>query len=102
MGTVRSGRTRDAVSQEYTEGQVESVLNQCGVQISTDTYTDFLTFCPFHGNKYTPSMTVSKTSGRWMCWNGACGESGDLKMLIRSTLKLNEFQIARLIAKAGA
>lgn len=36
-----------------------------------------------------------------MCWNASCGESGDLKLLVKAMLKLNEFQIARLIHKAG-
>lgn len=101
MGDNRSGRTWDIVSDDYTEGQVETILNECGIKIDTDTMTDFLVYCPFHGNKHTPSMTISKTNGRWMCWNASCGESGDLKLLVKAMLKLNEFQIARLIHKAG-
>ena len=101
MSIYGGGQQRTLVSEDFTEGQVEYLLNECGVQVSTDTNTDFLVFCPFHGNKHTPSMTVSKTSGRWMCWNGACGESGNMQRLIKATLKFNEFQIARLIHKAG-
>ena len=58
-------------------------------------------FCPFHGNKYTPSMTVSKTNGKFICHNGACHEMGTMEELILATRRLNPFQIRRLIQKAS-
>ena len=62
---------------------------------------DFVVFCPFHGNKYTPSMTVSKTNGKFICHNGACNEMGSMEELILATKRLNPFQIRRLILKAA-
>jgi DNA primase len=102
METIRDGRERTLLSSiEYTEEQVEAILNACGIDISTDTQKDFVVFCPFHGNRYSPSMTVSKTNGKFICHNGACSEMGSMEELIHGTLKLNPFQTRRLINKSA-
>lgn len=84
----------------YTEQQVENVLNQIGVEIVSETMTNFLVLCPVHGNTDTPALSVSKTEGVFMCWNSSCGISGKLEDLVRKVTKKDEFQIARLIIKA--
>lgn len=85
----------------YTEKQVGAILRACGVDVDGETFNDFTVFCPYHGNRYTAAMSVSKTNGKFICFNASCGAAGDIKDLIRSTLKLNEFQTARLISKAA-
>ena len=55
--------------------------------------------CPFHGNKNTPSFSVSKLSGQFLCFNASCGEAGALNELVKSTCRVNEFQAARIINK---
>lgn len=45
-------------------------------------------------------MSVSKTNGKFICFNASCGATGTLTDLVKSVLKTNEFQTARLIAKA--
>jgi len=68
-----------------------------------DTMNDFQCLCPFHGNTNTPSFSVSKTSGKYLCFNAACGEFGSLIELVKSQKPgTNDFQAARLIAKAKA
>lgn len=102
MEDTRNGRERTLLSSiDYTEEQVEAILIACGVDISTDTKKDFVVFCPFHGNRYSPSMTVSKTNGKFICHNGACSEMGSMEELIHKTLKLNPFQTRRLINKSA-
>jgi DNA primase len=102
MEDVRDGWQRTLLSSsDYTEEQVEAILNSCGVQIETDTNKDFLVYCPFHGNKYSPSMTVSKTNGKFICHNGACSKMGSMEELIHGTLKLNPFQTKRLISNSA-
>lgn len=86
----------------YTEQQVETVLNQIGVEIVSETMTNFLALCPVHGNTNTPALSIEKTEGVFMCWNSSCGISGKLEDLVRLTTKKDEFQIARLILKAKA
>lgn len=60
---------------------------------------DFLCFCPIHGNKATPSFSVSKTSGTYICFNAACNETGNLVDLVKQVGNKDEFQARRLIIK---
>src|SRR6478752_1371974 len=95
-----SGRSREILPDLYTDRQVESVLNSCVISIEGETFNDFTCLCPFHGNRHTPSMSVSKTNGKFICFNASCGATGTLMELVKATLKTNEFQTARLISKA--
>jgi DNA primase len=61
---------------------------------------DFICLCPFHGNTNTPSFSVSKTTGQYLCFNPACGEFGGLIDLIKRTMHKNDFEAARIINKA--
>lgn len=90
---------RDFVSEIYTPEQVEATLNACGVEIAGETGNDFLCFCPYHGNRFTPSFSVSRTSGAFICFNHACGVTGTLVDLIKSTTKSNDFEALRLLAQ---
>lgn len=93
------GRHGDFVSEVYTPEQVEATLNACGIEVAGETGNDFLCFCPYHGNRFTPSFSVSKTNGAFICFNHACGEAGTLIDLIRSTTRCNMFEAMRLLAQ---
>ena len=97
----RGNRRRhgDIVSEIYTPEQVEATLNACGVEIVGETGNDFLCFCPYHGNRFTPSFSVSRTSGAFLCFNHACGEAGTLVDLIKATTQSNHFEALRLLAQ---
>lgn len=88
-------------SEVYYDAQIESILNQCQVEIVSETGTHFLCLCPFHNNTYSPAFAIDKAKGLWTCFNASCGRSGKLEDLIRPLLKKNVFQTARVIAKAG-
>lgn len=90
---------RQSVAEAYSPAQVESVLTACGVEIVGETTNDFLCFCPYHGNKYTPSFSVSRNSGTFICFNHACGETGTLVDLVKATSKRNDFEALRFIIK---
>lgn len=83
----------------YSETQVKAVLHECGIEVENEDGNNFYHFCPFHGNRDTPSFTVSKTKGLYHCYNPACGRSGPLLDLVRSQCGLNHFAAARLISK---
>lgn len=95
------GRTRDVAS--YSEEQVESVIRQCGVDVDSQTENDFLCFCPIHGgSRDTPSFSISKTKGSFICFNPSCGEMGTLIELVKKVSDRNEFEARRLILKAAS
>lgn len=88
------------LSQQYTPEQVEAVLLNCGVDVDYDTAHDFVCYCPFHGNTHSPSFSVSRTSGSYICFNGSCNETGNLVELVKKVTKKGEFEARRLIAQA--
>jgi DNA primase len=45
-------------------------------------------------------MSVSKTNGKFICFNASCGTTGSIQDLVKAMLKTNEFQTARIIANA--
>lgn len=84
----------------YSPDQVEYVLNEIGLEVESETESAFLCFCPYHGNKYTPSFAVSSTEGMFICFNQSCAETGSLKDLIKYMTKRDEYRALRLIAQA--
>ena len=66
----------------YAPEHIENILNLIGVDISQETSTNFLCFCPFHDNTHTPSFSVDKATGRYICFNHACDNHGGLRKLV--------------------
>jgi len=87
-------------STQYTERQVKKVLKAISISIVGETGNDFLCLCPIHGNKNTPSLSVSKETGLFLCFNPSCGASGSLQELVKTITKRNEFESLRLISKS--
>lgn len=91
----------------YTPNQIEATIRALGIDAESETHNDFLCFCPFHGNKFTPSFSVSRTSGAYICFNHSCNVSGTLvdlvkKIPMRDGTFRNEFAARRLIIKKGS
>ncbi|QIN94612.1 DNA primase [Streptomyces phage Muntaha] len=99
-GRGNFGGTRS--KETYTENQVEATLGACGVEVEGETTNDFLCFCPFHGNRHSPSFSVSKTNGAYICFNHSCGATGTLIELVKRTSQRNEFEARRLILKKAS
>lgn len=84
----------------YTPDQVESTLRAVGVRVESETNTDFISFCPFHNNSYTPSFATSKDTGLSFCFNPSCNANPTLVDLVRQIGKMTHFQALRLIQKS--
>lgn len=91
---------REGDSALYSPEQVESILTGIGVEVAGETTNDFLCYCPFHGNRFTPSFSVSRTHGSYICFNAACNVNGNLLDLVKQIGKKDEFQARRFIIKA--
>jgi DNA primase len=89
------------IDTKYTEGQVRAVLTNIGVEIKTETGTDFLCACPFHDNRHSPAFTISKEKGLWLCFNGSCDGSrgGNLEQLVMRVTGREDMEAKRFIAK---
>lgn len=86
-------------SPKYSPEQVEAVLRETGVEIDGETHHDFVCYCPYHGNRHSPAFGVSRTSGKFICYNHACNKMGTLVELVKFTSGRNEFEARRLIIK---
>jgi DNA primase len=67
-----------------------------------ETNNDFLCYCPFHSNRHTPSFSVSREKGAYICFNPSCGEAGTIIELVKKTLNKNEYESIRYIASKEA
>lgn len=81
----------------YSEDQVKSVVNACGVTIGSDLETHLLVYCPFHYNVNTPACEVDKEKGLFFCFS--CQESGSLTDFVMKSTGRNYFEASRLINK---
>jgi len=95
---IRGYNSKQIDTKEYAPSHIKSVLKEIGLNIVGETGNDFLCYCPFHSNRHTSSFSVSQTSGAFICFNPACGETGTLIDLIKRTMHKNDFQSLRLIA----
>lgn len=87
------------VLEVYTPRQIRGVLHALGIEIESETFQDYLCYCPFHGNRNTPAFSVSRTSGKYICFSPSCGMAGNLVKLVRTITKRNEFEALRFIGK---
>ena len=79
---------------------MRAIVKQLGLNIVSETSHDFLCLCPFHGNRHTPSFSVSHQKGLYLCFNPSCGVSGTIVELVKNMSKRNEFEALRFIMSA--
>ncbi len=89
------GRISDG--QIVAPAQVKAVVNSLGLRIPQQTVHDYIAYCVFHRNDNTPSLSISKKDGRFICFNPACGATGDLLRLVKVTQQLNDFEALRFM-----
>ena len=87
-----SGRDQNNI---YTEDQVQRVLSGSGITVESEVTSDYLIFCPFHGNMRTPAGEVDKQTGIFFCFS--CHKACDLVELIMHTSGRSYFEAARYI-----
>lgn len=85
------------MDEAYTPGQVEAVLNDIGIDVKGETDTNLLALCPFHRNTDSPSFSVAKDTGLYLCFSPVCDERGTLHKLVASLTRENPFVVQRII-----
>lgn len=89
-------------STQYSPNQVKAVIKSLGLEVVGETSNDFLCYCPFHSNRHTPSFSISREKGAYICFNPSCGEAGTIVELVKKTLSKNEYEAIRYIAAKEA
>ncbi len=85
------------MDEQYTPGQVEAVLEDIGVDVKGETDTNILCLCPFHKNTDSPSFSVAKDTGLYLCFSPICDERGTLEKLVAVMTRSNPFETKRII-----
>ena len=67
----------------YSPSHMRAIVRQLGLQVVAETSNDFLCLCPFHGNRHTPSFSVSHQKGLYLCFNPSCNASGTIVELVK-------------------
>jgi DNA primase len=99
---IRGLDSRKVSTTYYTPAHIKSVIKSIGLDIIGETSNDFLCFCPFHSNRHTPSFSVSREKGAYICFNPSCGEAGTLTELVKRILNKNEYEAIRYISSKEA
>ena len=82
----------------YSKADLRSILRSCGIEIVSETGTDFLCLCPFHRNTDSPAFAVSYSKGLYVCYNQNCNSSGTVLELVKKLTKRNDFEALRFIS----
>lgn len=98
---IRGNAPRQGGFEKYTRGQIRAVIQAIGISVVGETHSNFLAYCPFHGNRDTPSFTVSGSSGLFLCFNPGCDENGNLIHLVKRLTQRNDFEAMRFIKGKG-
>ena len=88
----RNRRNKGSV---YTAEQIKRILSGSGVSIESEVDTDYIIFCPFHGNHRTPAGEIDKTSGMFFCFS--CHHVCDLIEFVIHMTGRTYFEAARFI-----
>ena len=88
-------RNRRTTGDLYTDEQVKRVLVGSGLNVESDLESDYIVFCPFHGNHRTPAGEVNKFTGLFFCFS--CHKACDLTELVMHTSGRTYFEAARFI-----
>lgn len=90
---------RWASKTRMNEGQVERVLYELGLSVSSEHDTHYMVYCPFHFNNTSPAATVAKETGYFWCFNGACAQRMKMIDLVRKLTRCDEMHAMRFVEK---
>jgi DNA primase len=95
---VRGHNTGQASATKYAPDHIKSVVKSIGVHIAGETNSEISFYCPFHNNTHSPSCSINKETGAWICFNPSCGESGLIIDMVKKVLNKNDFEAIRFVS----
>ena len=88
----RNRRNKGSV---YSKDQIKRILAGSGITVESEVDTDYIIFCPFHGNHRTPAGEIDKRSGFFFCFS--CHHVCDLVEFVMHTSGRTYFESVRFI-----
>lgn len=93
MHIRNSGKSSTVLSPQQTK----RILAGVGVDITGEVDTDYIIFCPFHGNYRTPAGEIDKNTGTFYCFS--CHKVADVYEFVMTVSGKTYFEAARYIKK---
>ncbi len=78
-----------------TPEQVKRILVGIGIDIEGEVDSDYIIFCPYHGNHRTPAGEVDKYAGTFYCFS--CHQVADIHEFVMFVSKRTYFESARYV-----
>lgn len=94
---IRGNNTGQINSTQYAPNHIKAIVKEIGLKIISESNNNLVVYCPFHNNTHSPSFYISEENGAWLCFNPACGETGNITQLVKKITGKNDFQAIRLI-----
>lgn len=88
-------RNKQKSSTNFSPEQTKRILIGIGIDIEGEVDTDYIIFCPYHGNHRTPAGEVDKYTGFFYCFS--CHQVADPYEFIMHVSKRSYFESARYI-----
>lgn len=88
-------RNKQKSNHILTPEQTKRILVGVGIDIEAEVDTDYIIFCPFHGNHRTPAGEIDKYKGTFFCFS--CHKVADLEEFVMFVSKRTYFEAARYI-----
>lgn len=89
---LRSKRNKHS---SYSADQVKRILAGSGIDIQSEVDTDYIIFCPYHGNHRTPAGEIDKITGTFFCFS--CRHVTDLIEFVMQQTSRTYFEASRFI-----
>lgn len=93
-------RDRRPKGDSYTPEQIKRVLVGSGIDIESEVDSDYIIFCPYHGNYRTPAGEVDKITGKFFCFS--CHYVSDIVELVMKHSNRTYFEAVRFIKSKGS
>jgi DNA primase len=93
MHSRNSGKSSTVLSPQQTK----RILDGIGVSVEGEVDTDYIIFCPFHGNYRTPAGEIDKNTGTFYCFS--CHKVADVYEFVMTISNKTYFEAARYIKK---
>lgn len=87
------------VADKITPGQIEGILNALGVEVQSETESNYMAFCPFHANTHSAALSISKDTGLFYCFGAGCNARGNIYQLITKVKNCSYYSALRLAEK---
>jgi len=94
---IRGNNTGQINSTQYAPNHIKAIVKEIGLKIISESNNNLVVYCPFHNNTHSPSFYISEENGAWLCFNPACGETGNIIQLVKKITGKNDFQAIRLV-----